>query len=283
MKLNLKNIINERAKLVDQAIISVLPKEDSRLAQAMRYSALSPGKRLRPFILIETSKLFNVNQDYALRAAAAVEIIHSYSLIHDDLPAMDNDDFRRGMPSCHKKFGEAAAILAGDSLLTLAFEVLSDKKTHPSAEIRCQLVQILAKNIGIDGMAGGQMLDLIYEKEVLADFDKLLYVQLLKTAKLFVACCEMAAAIGEAEPDTINNLIEFSKNFGFAFQLMDDYADISEKKEISNNNMVKFIGAEKTFALAKEYIEASCNYLTKINAVNSTNILKELAKNIIHI
>lgn len=246
-------------ELVDKEIISLLPKGDDRLSYAMRYSVLSPGKRLRPFILLRSSEIWGVNPEYSLRAAAAMEIVHSYSLIHDDLPAMDNDDYRRGLPSCHKKFDEAAAILAGDALLTLAFEILIDKKTHPDSNIRCELVKILASSIGTTGIAGGQMIDLIYEREILADYPQLVHMQYMKTAKLFMACCEMGAVLGNASKNDRHNILEYAKNFGLAFQFIDDLDDISELKTLSNNNVVKLIGSEETLLASKKFIEEACN------------------------
>lgn len=277
--LSLNKLIAKNAALIDQKILSLLPKGNDRISQAMHYGALSPGKRLRPFILLESAKIWNVPKKYALRAAAAVEIIHSYSLIHDDLPAMDNDDFRRGMPSCHKKFDEAAAILAGDALLTLAFEILADKETHPNPKIRCELVRILATSIGVNGIAGGQMLDLIYEREILAQHQQLVHMQYMKTAKLFMACCEIAAVLGNASKKSKQNLLEYAKNFGLAFQFIDDLADITDNKPLNNNNIAKFIGYEETLSSSKKFIESACNSLISIK--KETSILKELAENIL--
>ena len=252
-----EKLVAETIRLVDQKITDLLPHDQSRISQAMRYSALSTGKRLRPFILICTANIFDVKSEHSIRAAAAVEIIHSYSLIHDDLPAMDDDDLRRGMPSCHKKFDEATAILAGDALLTLAFEVLSDEATHPDATVRCELIKILASSIGSNGMAGGQMLDLIYEKENIADYSQLIEMQYMKTAKLFMACCEMGAALGYATTDLKNNLLEYGRNFGLAFQFIDDLEDIPKQIPLNSNNIVQLIGEKETFLAAKEFIEKS--------------------------
>lgn len=279
MSVSLNELIIQNAKLIDQHIDSLLPKGDDRLSQAMRYSALSPGKRLRPFLLLKTAEIWNVPEKYSLRAASAIEIIHSYSLIHDDLPAMDNDDFRRGMPSCHKKFDEAAAILAGDALLTLAFEILADEKTHPDPKIRCELVRILATSIGTEGIAGGQMLDLIYEREILAEYQQLVHVQYMKTAKLFMACCEMAAVLGNADSLSKQHLLDYAKNFGLAFQFIDDLADVADDKPLNNNNVVKFIGHDQTFLASKKFIESACNSLNLVD--KQAVLLKELANNLI--
>lgn len=243
--------------LVDQQIKDLLPKAGDRLSDAMGYSALSSGKRLRPFMLVMAADMWQVKRSYSLRAAAAVEIIHCYSLIHDDLPAMDNDDYRRGLPSCHKKFDEATAILAGDSLLSLAFEILADQETHPDPEIRCKLIQILAKNIGSQGMAGGQIWDLIYEREKLAGYPELVKMQSMKTAQLFVACCQMGATLGYADDHAQLNLSNYAKNFGLAFQFIDDIEDIAKKTSLTNNNVVKLIGEKETLAAAKKFIDAA--------------------------
>lgn len=249
--------ISEKLKdlngLLQKQMELLLPKDDSRVALAMRYSALSPGKRLRPFILVATADIFGVSRDVALRSAAVVELIHSYSLIHDDLPAMDDDDYRRGLLSCHKKFDEATAILAGDSLLTLAFEILADEKTHYDAKVRCRIIQVLAENIGASGMAGGQMYDLIYEKEKEATYQEILKMHWMKTARLFIASSIIGATLGGASKEECNNISKYAEFFGLAFQFIDDLED--DIDTLSNNNIVKLIGYEQTKIKAKEMIE----------------------------
>ena len=166
-----KSLLSEHAGQVEQALEDAISaaatagetSRPARLVEAMRYSALAGGKRLRPFLLIESAFLFGVEPRKSLQAAAALELIHCYSLVHDDLPAMDNDDMRRGKPTTHRAFDEAMAILAGDALLTLAFDMLGDEKTHPDASIRAQLVQLYARAAGMGGMVGGQVLDLAAE------------------------------------------------------------------------------------------------------------------------
>lgn len=251
---SLSLLLNNVVRLVDEEITKLLPKGNDKLSEAMRYSALAPGKRLRPFVLINAANIFNVNQKYSLRAAAAIEITHCYSLIHDDLPAMDDDDFRRGIPSCHKKFDEATAILAGDALLTLAIEILSHNDTHPDPQVRCELIKSLTSSIGVYGMAGGQMLDLIYEKKNIVSFDQLIKMQYMKTAKLFMACSEMGAILGKATKRDRASLLDFGKNFGLAFQFIDDIEDIDQQKTLSNNNATKHIGKDKTLLEVKNYI-----------------------------
>jgi farnesyl diphosphate synthase len=252
---DLNYLLEETAKLVDKEIKALLPTGDDRLSCAMRYSALSMGKRLRPFILLSVADMFKVERKYSLKAAAAIEIIHSYSLIHDDLPAMDDDDFRRGMPSCHKQFDEATAILAGDALLTLAFEILSDPFTHPDASVRCSLIQILAKNIGVDGISGGQMLDLIYEREIQADYAALVNTHWMKTARLFMASCQMGAKLGFADELSMQHLMKYGEYFGLAFQFVDDLADLKQDKPLSNNNVVKLMGEGAIKLIVQELLE----------------------------
>jgi farnesyl diphosphate synthase len=232
---------------IQQSISSLLPPLTDRLSEAMRYSALSTGKRLRPFILLATADMFKVSRSNSIRAASAIEIVHSYSLIHDDLPAMDDDDFRRGLPSCHKKFDEATAILAGDSLLTLAFEILSDQATHLNGEVRCALIKTLAQNIGSNGMAGGQIYDLIYEREnISTNNNQILQMHRMKTAQLFIASCLMGAILGSASLEAKQHLSRYGEFFGLAFQFIDDLEDVKQQKSLSHNNIVNIIGFEET-------------------------------------
>jgi farnesyl diphosphate synthase len=195
----------------------------SRLLSAMRYAALGAGKRLRPFLVTESARLFNVPQAQALRVGAALECVHCYSLVHDDLPAMDDDDLRRGKPTAHKKFDEATAILAGDSLLTLAFEILAHEDTHPDAKIRSTLVFELAKASGKDGMAGGQMLDIEAEKEASSAFGHIMRIQSHKTGALFRFACEAGAIMAGAGR---SHLRRYADDIGLAFQITDDLLDL---------------------------------------------------------
>jgi farnesyl diphosphate synthase len=195
------------------------------LVAAMRYALLGGGKRLRPFLLVESAKLFGVPRHRALRAGAALECVHCYSLIHDDLPAMDDDDLRRGKPTVHKAFDEATAILAGDALLTFAFELLSDPDTHPDASVRVTLIEGLAKAAGKDGMAGGQMLDLAAQGKSLSDPAGVLRLQAMKTGALFRYACEAGAILGESRPDDRQALRQYAEDIGIAFQIADDILD----------------------------------------------------------
>lgn len=204
-----------------------------RLLEAMRHAALAGGKRLRPVLLVETAALFGIGETQAMYAGAAFELLHCYSLVHDDLPAMDNDDTRRGKPTVHRAFDEATAILAGDALQTLAFDVLSRETTHNNPAVRVALVQCLAKASGIGGMAGGQMLDLEAEGRftadgappalLLADVEKL---QRMKTGALLTGCCEAGAILGGANDMDAGAVSRYGRALGFAFQLADDLLDV---------------------------------------------------------
>lgn len=253
--LEIEKLLLENSQIIQDEIYSLLPPPQAILSEAMRYSALSAGKRLRPFMLISTADMFNVERKHSLRVASVLEIIHSYSLIHDDLPAMDNDDYRRGMPSCHKKFDEATAILAGDALLTLAFEILADEKTHPNGNVRCKLIKILAESIGTNGIAGGQSYDLLYERSQNPTYEQLYQAHWMKTARLFMACCQMGAILGNSSEKEFEHLTKFAESFGMAFQFIDDLEDLIPKAILNNNNMVKLIGEIKTKNIAKQLIE----------------------------
>jgi len=190
----------QAAQMTDVALDKLLvvpPDLESRVYQAMRYSALAPGKRLRPFLVLAGAHLFGVAERCALQVAAAIEMVHAYSMIHDDLPAMDNSDLRRGRPTCHKQFDDATAILAGDGLLTTAFEVLADSDTHGDPAVRCELVAALAGAAGAAGMVGGQMIDLIAEHQTL-DIGAITRLQRMKTGALIAFSCEAGAILAKA-------------------------------------------------------------------------------------
>jgi len=195
------------------------------LLRAMRHGVLTGGKRLRPFLLLETAQLFDADAQAALQLAASLELLHSYSLIHDDLPAMDNDDLRRGQPTVHKKFDEATAILAGDALLTLAFELLADLPAI-SPKITLRLVGLLARASGLSGMVGGQMLDLTAQNQYQNE-QAIITMQAMKTGALIRYACEAGAILGQTTQDNIKILAEFGRSIGLAFQLADDLLDIT--------------------------------------------------------
>jgi farnesyl diphosphate synthase len=201
-----------------------------RLVAAMRHGVLNGGKRLRPFLVMESAALFGADGEAVLRVAAALECVHSYSLVHDDLPAMDDDDLRRGQPTVHKAFDEAAAILAGDALLTLAFDILADPATELGAEARIALVGRLARAAGIGGMVGGQALDLAAERDA-PDEAGIIRLQAMKTGALIRFACEAGAIAAGAPQDDIERLAEFGSAIGLAFQLADDLLDHTSTPE----------------------------------------------------
>ena len=238
--MQLANELAKAASLVEKRMLELLPNpqklSDSKLALAMNYSALTKGKRIRPFLTLTTANIFaNIfgvnsdlaNRDVILDVAAVLEFIHIYSLIHDDLPAMDDDDFRRGEPSCHKKFDEATAILAGDSLLTFAFEILSDQKLKISSDIKCKLINNIAQAIGFEGMAGGQMLDLEAQNKTLSQ-EQIFKLHHLKTGKMLIAATEAGAILGGANDEQKNALLNYGTNIGLAFQIKDDLLDFEK-------------------------------------------------------
>ena len=208
---------------------AALPDETARperLMAAMRHGVLNGGKRLRPFLVLETARLFDGPEAAALRVAAALECIHCYSLVHDDLPAMDDDDLRRGQPTVHKAFDEATAILAGDALLTYAFDIVSDDATELPAEAKVALVLKLARASGLGGMVGGQMLDLQAEKQT-PDEVGILTLQAMKTGALIRFACEAGPVLAGASREDASRLAEFGRKIGLAFQLADDLLDLT--------------------------------------------------------
>lgn len=222
------------AASVEQLLISLLDEHTRlgevirppRLMAAIRHGALNGGKRLRPFLVTETARLYDADPHAALRVAAALECIHCYSLVHDDLPAMDDDDLRRGLPTVHKAYDEAAAILAGDGLLTYAFDIIADDATELPVKTRLDLVATLARASGIGGMVGGQALDLMAETKVV-DEAEIITLQAMKTGALIRFACEAGAIIGNASIEDRERLAEFGSAIGLAFQLADDLLDVT--------------------------------------------------------
>jgi farnesyl diphosphate synthase len=215
------------AAAVEAALGALLPQRgghEGRLFEAMRYATLGGGKRMRPFLVLESARLFAVSEACAMRVACAVEMVHCYSLVHDDLPAMDNDDMRRGRPSAHKQFDEATAILAGDGLLTAAFSVLADPLTHADPLVRSDLVRGLADAAGPEGMVAGQMIDLAAENETL-DIGAVTRLQRLKTGALICFAAEAGAILGKAPHAVRNALHGYAQALGLAFQMTDDLLD----------------------------------------------------------
>jgi len=225
--------LDHAAKVVEQTLDAVLPKPHglhSRIHEAMRYATFAGGKRLRPFLVMECAGLFAVDEARASRTAAAIEVLHTYSLVHDDLPCMDDDDLRRGRPTTHKAFDEVTAVLAGDGLLTIAFEILADLATHPSAEVRCQLITRLAQAAGANGMIGGQMVDMVASDHSFGA-DEIMLLQRLKTGQLFEFSCEAGAILGEAGAGEQERMRQYAADMGLVFQITDDLLDVTSTAE----------------------------------------------------
>lgn len=228
MSERLKAAIRETSETVNDVLNRLIPTSremEAHLFDAMRYGSLEGGKRMRPLLLLTACDLFNVDRSCAVRVAAAIEMVHAYSLIHDDLPAMDDAKLRRGRASLHCQYDEGTAVLAGDALHSLAFEVLAHPDTHPDARIRIQLVEGLARAVGPKGMAGGQMLDLLGEKQKL-DVGAITRMQKMKTGALIMFACEAGAIMGKASPKHTIALRNYAHDFGMAFQMTDDLLDL---------------------------------------------------------
>ena len=224
----LKEAMGASVEQVNAALDGYIPRSadsDGRLFDAMRYSTLAGGKRLRPFLVLCSAALFDVPLDWAMPSAAAIEMVHTYSLVHDDLPAMDNDDLRRGLPTCHKKFDDATAILAGDSLLTLAFELVAAPSGHPDAAVRAEITHQLAIAAGGSGMAGGQMMDLAAEDSTL-ELAAVTRLQGKKTGALFHFSCIAGAILAKRDGAERTALGRYAEAIGLAFQIADDLLDV---------------------------------------------------------
>lgn len=244
---------------------------EARVYEAMRYSALAPGKRLRPLLVMAGSRLFGVARVSALQVAAAIEMVHAYSLIHDDLPAMDNSDLRRGRPTCHKQFDDATAVLAGDGLLTMAFQVLSDPDTHGDPAVRCELVAALAAAAGGAGMVGGQMIDLLAEHMPL-DIGAVTRLQRMKTGALIAFSCEAGAILAKAPAEPRLALRGYAHDLGLAFQIADDLLDAEGSAEETGKpvgadaaagkaTFVSILGAERARAQAVRLVDHAVAHL----------------------
>jgi farnesyl diphosphate synthase len=236
-----------------------------RLGDAMRYATLGGGKRFRPFLLLEAAALFGVSQSQALAAAAAVECVHCYSLVHDDLPAMDDDDLRRGRATLHKAFDEATAILAGDALLTLAFEILARPETDPDPEVRSELVLGLARASGWQGMAGGQMLDLLAE-HTSTDLPGVERIEALKTGALIEFSVSAGAILGRGGADERRALSRYARAMGLAFQIADDLLDAEGDAAEVGKATAKDVASGKATFVSLLGIEATHDKLKEIEA-----------------
>lgn len=283
---DINGYIKEQASIISKRLDVLLSKNmNSSVLDAMNYSVKNGGKRIRPILTVEFAKVCGGNTDAAVDFGCAVEMIHTYSLIHDDLPCMDNDDMRRGKPSCHIAYGEDTALLAGDALLTEAFTTLSNVK-NISAENITKAVAFLSLFAGINGMVGGQVLDLQFE-ESKPTVDEILKMYSLKTCGLIKASCVLGCLTSNScNEKMISSAIEYAENLGIAFQIQDDILDIvsdaqtlgkpvgSDEKN-DKSTVVKFYGLEKSKELVKEYTEKAIKALDGISG--DTGMIKDFA------
>ena len=288
----LASAIAETGEAIDRFFDGVLrTPADARapLFDAMRHAAIGGGKRLRPLLVCATARLFAVDADCALRAGAAVEAIHVYSLIHDDLPAMDDDDMRRGKPTVHKAFDEATAILAGDALHALAFEILADPATHSDPFVRTELVTSLARAAGPSGMAGGQMLDLAAET---SEFDLAAVTRLqdMKTGALFGWCMEAGAILGRVPPEGRTALRGYARDIGLAFQIADDLIDAEGDAEAAGKavgkdaaagkaTFVSLMGVDRARDQSRALVEQAINHLSGFGS--EADLLRAIARYVV--
>lgn len=241
--------LTQAARDIDAGLDQLLPQvegDEARLFDAMRYSTIAGGKRLRGFLVFEGARQFSVSRTSALRVACAIEMVHAYSLIHDDLPAMDNDDLRRGKPTSHRAFDEATAILAGDALQAHAFSILAEEATHPDPAVRIELVRMMARAAGPRGMCGGQMLDMMAEQSASPLEEPAIgRLQLLKTGKLIEFSAEAGAVLGKAASSQRHALAAYGRDLGAAFQIADDLLDATASTEVMGKATAKDAGAGK--------------------------------------
>ncbi len=285
--------LRETAVAVNDRLDEVIPAAEgthARVLEAMRYTTLAEGKRLRPFLVVTTARMFDVPLESALTTAAAVELVHTYSLVHDDLPCMDDDDLRRGMPTVHVEFDEATAVLSGDALITLAFELLASERAHADPAVRCELVGALATAAGSRGMVGGQMIDLLAENREL-DIDAITRLQEMKTGALFGFCCEAGAILGSAPAAAREALRAYAHDLGLAFQIADDLLDAEGSAEdvgkavgkdaaAGKATFVSLLGVEKARAEAERLAGQAQERLDLF--AEKAYLLKEVAKFVIY-
>jgi farnesyl diphosphate synthase len=277
---------------VDSAFDELIPiPNDSRarLVEAMRYAAIGGGKRVRPLLLTATAEMYSVDREAAVRAGCAVEAIHAYSLIHDDLPCMDDDELRHGKPTVHRAFGEATAVLAGDSLHALAFEILSMPEMSGDPFVRAELVRILACASGYNGMAGGQVMDIVAgEKEF--DLRAVTRLQQLKTGALLGAAVEMGAVLGHVPPEARGQLRAYARDIGLAFQIADDLLDhegdeakvgktLRKDADKSKSTFVSLMGPEAARDQARALSEQAIGHLVHYDS--EADLLRAIARYIV--
>ncbi|HBF7092257.1 TPA: polyprenyl synthetase family protein [Clostridioides difficile] len=288
-----KQCLKEKASFVEKVLKEYMPKEEGyqkTVIEAMNYSLSAGGKRLRPILTLEACKIVGGNEDEAIPFAIAIEMIHTYSLIHDDLPALDNDDLRRGRPTNHKVYGEAMGILAGDALLNYAFEVMlagSINKENPEKYLKA--INEIAKGAGIYGMIGGQVVDVESENKQI-EKEKLDYIHMNKTAAMMVGCIRAGATIGGANSEQMEEITKYAKNIGLSFQIVDDILDIvgDEAKlgkkvgsDIENHKSTypSLLGLDKSKEIAHNLIDEAKKSIEKLS--DDVDFLKGLAEYII--
>ncbi|OYY70940.1 polyprenyl synthetase family protein [Sphingomonas sp. 28-63-12] len=287
--LSLKAALSEVSAEIDQRFDLLLTIPDdprADLYRAMRHAAIGGGKRLRPLLVFATARLFGVDRDCAGRAALAIECIHVYSLIHDDLPAMDDDDLRRGKPTVHKLYSEATAILAGDCLHAMAFEVLAEPDTHADPFVRAELVLDLARAAGPTGMAGGQMMDIEAEK---ASFDlpTITRLQAMKTGALIASAVEAGAILGKVPPEARTGLRGYARDIGLAFQIADDLLDyegeeekmgkrVHKDQDAGKETFLSLLGVDRAREQARMLVEQAIQHLHSYGP--EADLLREIAR-----
>lgn len=285
----LQEALSATSDAVERLLDPLLPVPagpEARVVEAMRYSLFSGGKRLRPFLVLAAAELFGVEKKQSLRVAAAIECVHCYSLIHDDLPAMDDDDMRRGKPTVHKAFDEATAILAGDALLTLAFEILSDEKAHPDPNVRIELISLLAKASGHQGMVGGQMIDLQAANITLGE-SEIHRLQKMKTGALISFCTDAGAVLGRATPGARASLAGYARDLGLAFQIADDLLDVKgdaatvgkatgKDQDAGKATLVSLMGIERAEHQAEILADQAIEHLKDFD--DKASVLRALAR-----
>lgn len=282
----------QAAARVDKLLHNLLVVPESaegKIVEAMRYSILGGGKRFRAFLCCASGNLFDVDPDHSARTAAAIECVHTYSLIHDDLPCMDDDDMRRGKPSLHRAYDEATAILAGDALLTLAFEILADEQTHPRKAVRLDLIAGLTKAAGAQGMVGGQVFDML-SPELELDSGGLTHLQQMKTGALIRFSVEAGAILGGANAEQRQSLVSYANDIGLAFQIADDLLDVRKTSEELGKTagkdaasgkvtFVSLLGEERANEQAKILVEQAIAHLSGFG--RGAEPLREAAKFVI--
>jgi farnesyl diphosphate synthase len=290
--LALRGAMDQVAGEIDRAFDTMLavPGDGrARLFEAMRHAAIGGGKRLRPLLVRASADLFHVDRVPALRVGLAIEAIHVYSLIHDDMPCMDDDDLRRGRPTVHKAYDEATAVLAGDSLHALAFEWLADPETHPDPFVRCELLAELARASGPSGMAGGQMMDLMAEDQQF-DLAAVTRLQQLKTGALIGFCLEAGAILGHVQPEGRRAIRAYSRDIGLAFQIADDLLDVEGSEEAVGKavgkdaaagkaTFVSLLGVERARQQAEMLVEQAIGHLAGYGS--EATLLRAIARYVV--